>query len=194
MFHIPYIQTIWKVLVGNLTRCMHFTWQPLVQSGVPVKNRTMTNYKSMGMGVAQWETGTRVLLQATSCSGCLIFWQKCVLTLMACWDNVAWWHTGWTSMFSVPYKAGAFLTEEECSFISTRCYASLAEVMFRATKHWCFPLYPKLHIFHHIMLGVKFKGESAHTCCNPMMFGTQMDEDVVGETSSLSRRVNIRKT
>ena len=38
LFHIPHIQTIWKVLVGNLTRCMHFTWQPLVQSGVPVKN------------------------------------------------------------------------------------------------------------------------------------------------------------
>ena len=103
-------------------------------------------------------------------------------------------------MFSVLYRAGAFLTEEECSFISTqgleflRCYAALAEVMFRAAKQWCFPLYPKLHIFHHIMLEVKFKGERVHTCCNPMMFGTQMDEDVVGKTSRLSRRVNIRKT
>ena len=34
---------------------------------------------------------------------------------------------------------------------------------------------------------------SAGLCCSPMMFGCQMDEDVVGKASRLSRRVNIRK-
>lgn len=103
------------------------------------------------------------------------------------------------SMFSVLYRAGAFLTEQEASYVSEqglqflRCYAKAAEVMFNASKQWCFPLYPKLHIFHHIMLDVKFKGESAHLCCNPMLWGCQMDEDVVGRASRLSRRVNIRK-
>ena len=38
-FHIPYIKTIWKVSVEKFFKhCMHFTWQPVIQSRVPGKN------------------------------------------------------------------------------------------------------------------------------------------------------------
>ncbi|CAK9027521.1 unnamed protein product [Durusdinium trenchii] len=103
------------------------------------------------------------------------------------------------AMFSLLYRAGAFLTENECVFVSEQglayldTYAHLANAMFRAGKQWLFPLYPKLHIFHHIILEVKQQGLAVKTACNPTMWGCQMDEDLVGKASRLSRRVSIRK-
>jgi hypothetical protein len=103
------------------------------------------------------------------------------------------------SMFGVLYRGGAFLTENEADFVSTQglqflnVYGSLAWAMFMAGRQWLFPLYPKLHIFHHIMLELKSQGRNLKTCCNPMLWACQMDEDLVGKSSRLSRRVNIRK-
>ena len=65
--------------------------------------------------------------------------------------------------------------------------------MFGASKQWMFPLYPKLHMFHHQMLEIRFLGNSVKTAASPMMFACQMDEDTAGRSSRLSRRVNIRR-
>ena len=103
------------------------------------------------------------------------------------------------SLFRLLYRSGAFLTAEQAAFISDqglsflRTYASMARVMYNAGKQWLFPLYPKLHVFHHIILTVRNTASSTGLCCSPMMYGCQMDEDVVGKASRLSRRVNIRK-
>ena len=102
------------------------------------------------------------------------------------------------AMFSLLYRAGAFLTENEAAFASEqglqflRAYASLAESMYMESKQWLWPLYPKLHVFHHIMLEMHYTGTRVKTCPNPMLFACQIDEDVVGKASRLSRKVNIR--
>lgn len=103
------------------------------------------------------------------------------------------------SMFKLLYSAGVFLSKEQAIFVSTqglaflRCYASMARAMFNDNCQWLFPLYPKLHIFHHLMLDVKFTAERVSMCVSPMAYACQMDEDTVGKASRLSRRVNIRK-
>ena len=103
------------------------------------------------------------------------------------------------SMFGVLYKAGAFLNSHEASFVSEqgleflRCYASMAQAMFSGGRQWLFPLYPKLHVFHHLLLEVRNVGASKGACINPLMFGCQMDEDTIGRCARLSRRVSIRR-
>ena len=103
------------------------------------------------------------------------------------------------AMFSVLYRSGLFLGEMECAFVAEQglqylsCYQELALQMYRSNRQHLFPLYPKLHVMHHILLEVKSKGTAVKTAMNPMAFSCQMDEDVVGRASRLSRRVNIRK-
>ena len=103
------------------------------------------------------------------------------------------------SMFSALYRAGAFLGEEECAFVAEQgqqflvCYADMALRMYRQDRQWLFPLYPKLHVFHHLVLQVQRSGLAVKSAINPTMWGCQMDEDEVGRASRLSRRVNIRK-
>ena len=103
------------------------------------------------------------------------------------------------SLFSMLYKAGAFLGESECAHVAEQglrflaVYAELALKMYRANRQYLFPLYPKLHIWHHLVLAVKQSGERNQSAINPTMWGCQMDEDTVGRASRLSRRVNIRR-
>ena len=102
------------------------------------------------------------------------------------------------ALFSFLYHGGVFLSEEECRFVSEqgleflKTYQSLASFMFRASKQWCYPLYPKLHMFHHLMLEVRTNGLLLRKSCNPLVWSCQLDEDVVGRCSRLSRRVNVR--
>ena len=102
------------------------------------------------------------------------------------------------AMFKTLYKAGAFLDANEGSFVAEQglqflqCYVTSAGTMFRRNKQFLFPLYPKLHIFHHQMLNIKFKCRDVGLCESPMLFSCQMDEDTVGRASRLSRRVSIR--
>eukprot|EP00438_Fugacium_kawagutii_P010280 Skav226724 [mRNA] locus=scaffold720:14695:16275:- [translate_table: standard] len=103
------------------------------------------------------------------------------------------------AMFGVLYRSGAFLSEDEASFVSTqgllflKVYSEMAERMFRASRQWMFPLFPKLHSFHHLMLDVRDQGEQAKVAASPMLHCCQMDEDTVGRTSRISRRVSIRQ-
>ena len=103
------------------------------------------------------------------------------------------------AMFSTLFRADAFLTGQLSSFVSEqglcflRLYSDLARKQFEAGRQWLFPLYPKLHIFHHLMLRVLQQGRSFGFATNPLMHSCQMDEDTVGRVSRISRRVNIRK-
>ncbi|CAL1172992.1 unnamed protein product [Cladocopium goreaui] len=103
------------------------------------------------------------------------------------------------SLFSTLYKAGAFLGESECAHVAEQglrflaVYAELALRMYRANRQFLFPLYPKLHIWHHLILTVKQSGERNQSAINPAMYACQIDEDLIGKASRLSRRVNIRK-
>ena len=103
------------------------------------------------------------------------------------------------SMFSVLYRAGAFLTQEETVFVSDQgmgfliCYNDMAAAMFGEGKQFLFPLYPKLHIFHHIILRTLMDGRDHGVAESPMLWACQIDEDTVGRSSRLSRRVNIRR-
>ena len=102
------------------------------------------------------------------------------------------------SMFALLYKAGVFLDEQECKFVSDqgleflKTYSRMALISFRASQQWRFPLYPKLHVFHHLMMDVRQSGLQVKIACNPTLWGCQLDEDTVGRASRLSRRVNIR--
>ena len=102
------------------------------------------------------------------------------------------------AMFSLLYRAGAFLGEEQCAFLSEQglqflsCYSRMALNMFQDNRQWLFPLYPKLHVFHHQMVEIKRSGMTAKMAINPAMFSCQMDEDTVGRASRISRRVSIK--
>ena len=102
-------------------------------------------------------------------------------------------------LFRFLYRASAFLSENECSWVAEqglhflRTYSSMALKQYQANRQYLFPLYPKLHIFHHLVLEVKWHGEQIGLSANPLMTSCQMDEDLVGRASRLSRRVSIRK-
>eukprot|EP00438_Fugacium_kawagutii_P009561 Skav231891 [mRNA] locus=scaffold708:316769:318364:- [translate_table: standard] len=103
------------------------------------------------------------------------------------------------SLFSLLFKAGAFLGETECAHVVEQglrfleVYGEMAQRMYRNQKPFLFPLYPKLHIWHHLVLDVKFSAQRAGVAVNPCVFSCQLDEDCIGKSSRLSRRVSIRK-
>ena len=102
-------------------------------------------------------------------------------------------------LFRCFYRAPAFLSANECSWVAEqglqflRTYSSMALQQYQSNRQYLFPLYPKLHIFHHLVLEVKCNGEQVGLSANPLMTSCQMDEDLVGRTSRLSRRVSIRQ-
>ena len=104
------------------------------------------------------------------------------------------------AMFECFYQAGFFLNKEECTY-STDCgtnflttYAYLAEQQFEQGQPSLFPLYPKLHFMHHMMLKTREEGQRLGFSQNAMACSCQMDEDVIGRVSRISRRVSIRTT
>lgn len=109
--------------------------------------------------------------------------------------------TEWLNqLFDCLYKADAFLDDQQCAFVSARglrflqAYAVMANDFFAQGRPWLFPLYGKLHTFHELMLQIVQDRRSANQSLNPLCFGCQLDEDAVGRTSWISRRVNIRLT
>eukprot|EP00438_Fugacium_kawagutii_P026041 Skav215413 [mRNA] locus=scaffold356:294693:296865:+ [translate_table: standard] len=101
-------------------------------------------------------------------------------------------------LFGILYRADAFLTTSECerivskgmNFIST--YAKMARAQYQAGKPWNFPLYPKLHVFHECLLTIHADKLRCGIAANPLLFSCQVDEDQIGRSSRLSRRVNPR--
>lgn len=104
------------------------------------------------------------------------------------------------AMFSCFYQAGFFLNKAEglycfgcgMEFLST--YAYVARAMFDGGRPSLWPLYPKLHFMHHMLLQLKEQTQQHGFSQNPVSTACQMDEDVIGKVSRLSRRVSIRTT
>lgn len=102
-------------------------------------------------------------------------------------------------IFSCLFKADAFLSAEQSMYVSNRglaflqTYTAMANRMYSLGKPWLFALYPKLHAYHEIMLTLRQQAQDCGMSYNPIMFCCQMDEDIVGRASRLSRRVNLRR-
>ena len=69
-----------------------------------------------------------------------------------------------------------------------RIYMSLAKQCFDDGKAF-FPYMPKGHVVHHVFLAMKEEADAGESQINPMVYGVQVDEDFVGKSSRLSRRV-----
>ena len=96
------------------------------------------------------------------------------------------------------YAASLFLSAAESSYISSlgqafiRKYCELADECYRQRKPFLYPLFPKIHSLDHLVLRMQQQGELHGFSCNPIATACQMDEDLVGKVSRISRRVNIR--
>ena len=102
--------------------------------------------------------------------------------------------------FSLLYRSGAFLNFQESTFVVEQglnfleIYYGMAVEMFGRGRQWMYPLYPKAHIYHHLILQVLWQAKACDQSVNPLLYACQMDEDMIGKASRLSRRVNIRLT
>ena len=102
------------------------------------------------------------------------------------------------AMFECFYQGGFFLDRTECEY-SALCgmkfwtaYSFLARKQFEKDRPDMFPLYPKLHLMHHMILRIREDGNEFGFSQNAMATSCQMDEDVIGRVSRISRRVSIR--
>lgn len=104
------------------------------------------------------------------------------------------------AMFTTFYQGGFFLDQNEsiyaaqCAMEFLSTYEHLAEIMFSLKRPALFPLYPKLHLMHHMTIQLQESANSFGFAENPMACSCQLDEDVIGRVSRLSRRVSIRLT
>lgn len=104
------------------------------------------------------------------------------------------------ALFECLYGADAFLTVEQSNLVTRNglrfleIYQSMAVSQYEVGRAYAFPLYPKLHGFHEILLTTRSDTLRTGTSMNPLMWSCQIDEDVVGRASRLSRRVSIKQT
>lgn len=104
------------------------------------------------------------------------------------------------TVFSTMFRAEAFLSADEAKVIADAgfaflaCYAKQAQAQFGLGRPHAFPLYPKLHAFHEVLINVEDMARRHGFCLNPICFSCQMDEDAIGRTARLSRVVSSRKT
>ena len=104
------------------------------------------------------------------------------------------------TLFSTLFRAEAFLSAPEAEVVADAgyaflaCYAKQAEAQFRLGRPHAFPLYPKLHAFHEIVFTVEDAARRHGFAINPICFSCQMDEDAIGRTARLSRKVSSRAT
>ena len=102
-------------------------------------------------------------------------------------------------LFTLLFRAPFFISQDECRQVfslghSWVCeYRKLAEECF-ARQLNLFPLFPKLHGFEEIMEQVRLSGEFCHFGINCLALACQQDEDQIGKTARLSRRVSARRT
>lgn len=102
------------------------------------------------------------------------------------------------AFFSFLYESPLFLDRTESLFAAKkvldflRMYQELAVRQWQKSLPHLFPLYPKLHVFHHIGLQLLHDSSACGFACNPISVATQVDEDLIGRTARVSRRVSIR--
>jgi hypothetical protein len=96
------------------------------------------------------------------------------------------------------YNAPLFLERSECRFVCCRgmyfvqTYTALARDCFGLGKAHLFPLFPKIHAVQHVWLQIELQCDNHGFAMNPLTASCQMDEDIIGKVSRVSRRVNAR--
>ena len=95
------------------------------------------------------------------------------------------------------YTADVWLTPGQSNYICShgmrflRRYAELARASLDRKKH-LFPLQPKVHALHHLMLYLHDAYVRDVDCISPICTSVQADEDFIGRPSRLSRRTTAR--
>ena len=98
------------------------------------------------------------------------------------------------------YNAPLFLDRSEALFVSSygmfflQAYTALATDCYEKGRAHLFPLFPKCHAVHHCWKTMDEDSLAHGFAMNPLTASCQMDEDVIGRVSRVSRRVNIRLT
>eukprot|EP00438_Fugacium_kawagutii_P023296 Skav226233 [mRNA] locus=scaffold1218:404091:405755:+ [translate_table: standard] len=96
------------------------------------------------------------------------------------------------------YNSPLFLNAEESEFVWTRGrhfvteYAKLASECYHLNRPYLYPLYPKLHSLDHVFRAIQSECGYLQKSMNPLTASCQLDEDVIGRVSRVSRRVNVR--
>lgn len=95
------------------------------------------------------------------------------------------------------YHAPLWLSSEErdhllnCGKRCVKFFHRCAERAFEMEKtRWKYA--PKFHMFGKMLYSLEFQKRHSLPSCNPLMAGTQQDEDFVGKISQLSRNVSVR--
>ena len=71
-------------------------------------------------------------------------------------------------------------------------YGEAVRLSFQAGRA-LFSLVPNLHRLDHIVHDLEEESQTLPLCLSPLIFSTQMDEDFVGRSARISRRVSARK-
>ena len=101
------------------------------------------------------------------------------------------------NFFRCLYHCDAFLNADQCAYAAQAgrgfliMYVDLATACHEARRS-LYPLIPKIHFLDHFMVRLHWDGVTHGISENPLMCAVQMDEDIVGKLSRLSRRVSIR--
>ena len=56
-----------------------------------------------------------------------------------------------------------------------------------------FPLHPKLHFCHHLLMELLCQAQISNWCLSPLCFSVQLEEDFIGKPSRISRRVSSKR-
>ena len=182
---------------GRMTESyLHFCRQRRMQPHVRKIHRDLVCYGDPAGVNGYWTKGdltTALFLWLESVLGGLDLPEGSLFSkaLLAC--------QGMNNMFGCMYKCDAFLSSEQCAYISKegrkflRMYIELASAC-HATRRPLFPLVPKLHFLDHFMVKMYWDGLRCQLSENPLQTACQLDEDAIGRASRTSRRVSIRKT
>ncbi|CAE7579004.1 unnamed protein product [Symbiodinium sp. CCMP2456] len=100
--------------------------------------------------------------------------------------------------FRLSYQGGYWLTPDEATSIGRsgfQCLHSYAKLAFMTLKESRarYPMMPKIHYLHHCWRDCLLSAQTSAWIRSPLATSVQMDEDFVGHTSRLSRRVGSRQ-
>ena len=103
------------------------------------------------------------------------------------------------NIFSKLYRSQVWLSRQEARNIGeagmeyARVYMSLTRQAYTAGRP-LFLIASKIHALDHIFRDLLRQSDISEAALNPMIWGVQMDEDLIGRTCKISRRVSPRET
>ena len=93
------------------------------------------------------------------------------------------------------YGSDLWLGREKALQISEMGLSFMQDYMTLATRAYdrrqaLFSYMPKAHVCHHVFIEMRESASKTGLCLNPLCQAVQVDEDMVGKTSRLARRVS----